>query len=204
VLPHALNTGVIRVTLKHETLLRAWMELLDSDTYRTAQGLHWASRPKHMLSDQDALTALLGSVEFANIPLRVLQRGRDIIQYFGFSAYTTAERLRNLFFGTPLFLHCQGWKPWEARASSAEYWGAKAFLRQLLLDLAPYQLIAQRYADRLGQPVPWLEKRSRTACFLLLLGCGKPALTGLPLAVLLDLARGLKRLAGVLAGRRRA
>jgi hypothetical protein len=196
-----LNSAVIRVTQKHVPLLRKWMEMLDSEDYRAAQNLNWVNRPKHMLSDQDSLSALLGSTGFAHIPIQVLQRGRDIIQYFGFSGYTTLERLRNLFFGEPAFVHCQGWKPWEQRPSSPEFTGARAFLMELLMDLSPYCMIAQSYADRLAEPIPWLGARSRTARILQLVGCGVPALTGFPLAVMLDLARGVKRIRKSLSGR---
>src|SRR5262249_5971923 len=61
---------------------------------------------------QDALTALLASQEYANVPLKILKRGKDIIQYFGSHGYTISERLSNVVFGAPTFIHSQGPKPW--------------------------------------------------------------------------------------------
>ncbi len=46
-----------------------------------------------MQGDQDVLTALLTSTEFADIPLKMLRRGKDIVQFDGVWGYTTTERL---------------------------------------------------------------------------------------------------------------
>src|SRR5258708_30228811 len=103
--PFVLNTGVIRGTKSHRALLSRWRELLESDQYTKVQHLNWRSRPSHMIGDQDVLTALLASQEYANVPLKILKRGKDIIQYFGSHGYTISERLSNVLIGGPTFIH---------------------------------------------------------------------------------------------------
>src|SRR5260370_24407737 len=103
--PFVLNTGVIRGTKSHRALLSRWRELLESDQYAKFQYLDWQCRPPHMISDQDVLTALLASQEYANVPLKILERGKDIIQYFGSHGYTISDRLSNLLIGGLTFMH---------------------------------------------------------------------------------------------------
>src|SRR5262249_26073640 len=110
-----LNTAVIRVTTEHYSLLQKWAELLGSEQYQRWQHVEWtetAMPPVHLVGDQDVLTALLASVEYSQVPVRMLNRGKAIIQYFTLKGYTTAERIRNLFTGVPAFVHSQGPKPW--------------------------------------------------------------------------------------------
>jgi len=80
VLPWAsLNSCVLRVTRRHYPLMKRWWELLQSDAYQRCQQKEWQKRPIHMQGDQDVLTALLTSTEFAHIPLRTLRRGKNIV-----------------------------------------------------------------------------------------------------------------------------
>lgn len=188
-IPYSLNTGVVRVTRHHVPLLNGWKALLETDAYRKAQTKSWRLRPKHMMGDQDVLTALLGSKEFSGVPLHLLMRGRDIIQYFGFSAYTTSERIRNLVSGLPPFIHCQGWKPWTVAANDRREKGLKPALKRLYIEISPYRYFARRYRSDLDDPVGWLENSSLAGKMMALLGLAHPALTGLPLAIFFDLAR---------------
>lgn len=129
VLPFALNTGVIRATHMHKPLLQRWRELLESATYREAQRLDWRLRPLHMISDQEALTALLSSMEFSNVPLKFLTRGDDIIQYFGPYGFTVRERILTLFGRSPPFIHSQGPnKPWAVNWHPVATASVKAYL----------------------------------------------------------------------------
>jgi hypothetical protein len=191
-LPYSLNTGVMRVSGAHVPLLNRWKDLLENDAYRAAQKDYWHKRPVHLMGDQDVLTALLGTEPFARLPIHVLQRGRDILQYFGFSAYTTRERLGNLLRGMPPFIHCQGWKPWSVLVGASQARDFKARLQNLYIELSPYSYAAEHYRDGLGEPLPWLENPSTAARIFRMLGLGRPALTGLPLAALIDLIRVAK------------
>lgn len=46
-----------------------------------------------MLGDQDVLTALLTSKEFSEIPIHILRKGRQILQFNGIYGYAVAERI---------------------------------------------------------------------------------------------------------------
>jgi hypothetical protein len=189
--PFVLNTGVIRATKSHRPFLNRWRELLESDQYARIQRLDWRSRPPHMLGDQDVLTALLASQEYANIPLKILARGKDIIQYFGSHGYTVSERLGNMLIGGPTFIHSQGSKPWSqnwqrrAPKSIRERW------ELLHLDLSPYTLAAWKYRDSLGLggDTAWMRSHTILSSFLRGLGLWYPPLVGLPFAAAADLFR---------------
>ena len=191
-LPYSLNTGVMRVSTPHLDLLKRWKAMLEDDSYRSAQKDFWHQRPIHLMGDQDVLSALLGAPAFADVPIHVLRRGRDILQYFGFSAYTTRERIANLLHGAPAFIHCQGWKPWSALAAGPRTTDIKSRLQNLYIELSPYSYAAESYRAQLGEPLPWLQNLSATARLFRLLGLRNGALTGLPIAMLIDLIRAVK------------
>lgn len=194
VLPTTLNSGVIRVTKHHIPLIQRWSRLLEDPDYRAAQKKQWYERPLHFMGDQDVLTALAGSKEFSHVPLHKLRRGAEIIQYFGFSGYTVAERVGNLVHGPPLFIHCQGWKPWQNPSVSFSLHHLRSYLRFLYIELSPYELEAQRYLDALGHVVPWLTRPSSSTRIGRYLGFNHPALVGLPMSAVFDLVRWSKGL----------
>ena len=145
VLPFALNTGVIRVTRQHQPPDDQMAELLESDEYRSAQRQDWHSRPLHMISDQDVLTALLASEEFAHVPLRVLMRGKDIVQYFGPYGYTLARAPRPSG-RAPTGIH--SFARGEALAldeKEPKRRSARNYLYDLYVELSPYTLTARKY-----------------------------------------------------------
>lgn len=179
VLPFCLNTGVIRVTGAHEALLRDWDALMRSPEYLAAQKLPLTERPVHLVGDQDALTAMLCGEAHAGVPLRLLRRGREILQIFGLKCFTVRERLQALRHGAPAFIHAQQFKPWRVYAGMS---GA----RKVYLDTSPYTMAAGRYRDELGENAAWLAPRSRWGRLLLRLGFGHPALAGAPIAVAVD------------------
>jgi hypothetical protein len=189
VLPFALNTGVIRVARQHYPLMIRWRELLESDQYRSAQLQDWHSRPLHMISDQDVLTALLASDEFAHIPLRFLLRGRDIVQYFGPYGYTLRERLTHIAGHGPAFIHSQGPKPWLWTKMKRKRRDAKNYLYDLYLELSPYTLTARRYRQALSEPSPWMAPHSLAGLTFRALGFWHVPLVGLPIAALADVVR---------------
>ena len=194
VLPFALNTGVIRVTRQHYPLMIRWRELLELDEYRSAQRQDWHSRPLHMISDQDVLTALLASEEFAHVPLRVLMRGKDIVQYFGPYGYTLRERLVHLAGRRPAFIHSQGAKPWLWTKRNPKRRSARNYLYDLYVELSPYTLTARKYRPALSEPSQWMAPHSLAGSAFRALGFWYAPLVGLPIAVLADLVRLTKPL----------
>ena len=183
-LPFTLNSCVVRVTANHRRLLEEWARCLRSDRYVAAQAGPYAARPKHLVGDQDVLTALLCRDDFADVPLRILRRGTHILQVFGLKAYSLRERATTLRHGLPAFVHAQGEKPW-ADASGGPL--ARAFA-----DTSPYKALARRYRDSLA-PHDWLRPRSTLGRALLLMGGGQPPLAGLPISAAVDLASFVRR-----------
>ncbi|WP_375396512.1 hypothetical protein [uncultured Sphingomonas sp.] len=182
-LPFTANTGVIRVTPAHRALLEAWHDLLQSDVYRAAQDRPWYERPDHLAGDQEVLTALLASRPFADIPIRFLRRGPDIVQFFGTAGYTLGERLHHLRRGLPYFIHSQGFRPWWPTPRPTS--GMAARFAWLYNALSPYTTLARNYAGALEDD-SWLKPPSRAAR---LFGHRKAPLAGLPLAIIADLKR---------------
>lgn len=188
-LPFTVNTAVLRVTRSHIPLLREWQRLLECDTYRSAQLLGPDQRPPHMFGDQDVLTALLTSEEFSDIDVKFLRRGSGIIQYFGLSGYTCAERLRNLVWGPPKFIHSQVFKPWVKFRTSRAIENARDLVDSLYLDLSPYTMAAIRYEHELPEPCRWARPQSKMAALMRAMGFWYAPLVGLPIAALADFVR---------------
>ena len=189
---HCLNTCVVRATRAHLPLLRDWLEWLNAPHYRQAQQSHWASRPDHLAGDQDVMTALLSSTH-GDVPVRILARSRDIIQAFGLKGYTLAERLQNLREGPSVFIHAQGYKPWQ---DNREGW-----VSQVYFDSSPYILAALRHQEALAGKTDILAPRTRMGAVLRRAGFGSIPLTGLPMAAAFDLAFALRHRIKRLTGR---
>jgi hypothetical protein len=199
VLPFTLNSAVVRVTRFHRPLLQRWRELLECQEYRHAQTLDWRVRPLHLISDQDALTALLTS-EFATVPLKTLMRGHDIIQYFGPYGFTVRERLFMLSGRTPTFIHSQGpRKPWNIVWESGARTSLKEYLHKIYLDLSPYTLAAIQYRSAIPTDTAWMNPHYFLSKVLRAIGLWRLSLVGLPIAILSDiyrLTKPLQRLGG--------
>jgi hypothetical protein len=188
-LPFTINSCVVRVAPVHRSLLLDWNDLLESETYRSAQTLPWRDRPIHMLSDQDVLTALLASSRFGDIPLHILRRGEGILQAFGPPGFTLVERNRVRRHGLPCFVHAQGPKPWLDPVGESMSW-----LRRAYRDTSPYLLCAAAI-ETAGAAPAWTKPRTRLGLFLRKLGFGRVWLAGMPLAALFDAARLVRSVA---------
>jgi hypothetical protein len=193
-LPFTLNSGVIRITTAHYSLLKRWRELLESETYCQMQSMHGNERPVHMFSDQDVLTALLASVEYADVPLKVLKRG-DIIQFFGPTGYTVAERVTHLLGFMPTFIHAQGPKPWMPSSNDIGERGRsqrmKKYWQAVYFDLSPYTVAARRFEAELQGTTGWMRSRFVLSAMLRSAGFWYPPLVGLPIAAAVDVARSI-------------
>ena len=78
-LPYLFNSAFLRVLPSHHAVLEEWARLMRTPEYQAAQRQPIHERPMHMIGDQDVLTAVMGAVPFADIPVHFLRRGRDII-----------------------------------------------------------------------------------------------------------------------------
>lgn len=195
-LPITVNSGVMRVTPHHRRLLDRWMELLRSNEYSRMQARPWHERPAHLLSDQDVLTALLGSAEFEDQPMHLLRRGLDIAQHHGPSGFSVGERLAALFKGSPPLVHCQGPKAWDYGSGDTMGRDKRRYYERLYLELSLYSAVAGRYADAVGLPMDWTRPSAWPAKLCHALVLGQPVLRGLPLAVFDTVVKSLLRLAG--------
>ncbi len=184
-LPVTANTAVLGVGRAHQALLEDWARLLAQPQYRAAQPRPWRERPVHLLSDQEVLTALLGSTTYADVPIHWLHRGRDIAHLGGAAGYTACERLGSLFRkqGGPALLHAQGLKPWLPAS----------WHERIHLQLSPYTAEARCYADALDEDVRWMTTMDLVARVMRAAALGQTALQGLPLALADTLARGARR-----------
>lgn len=193
-LPFGLSSGVVRVTKKNYGLMERWWQLLQSEPYQQAQRTPWQQRQIHMLGDQDVLTALLTSKEFAHIPIHILRRGKHIIQFDGVYGYTLAERLRNLLGDGPSFVHSGAGKPWSEGWELDRDRFVREYIKKVYLDISPYTLSAIRFKDELGSKTDWMEPHFALSRILRSLGIGHAPLVGLPMAVFADLARLAKQI----------
>lgn len=195
ILDEAVNTSVLRVTTAHLELLTEWKLMLHRPEYVAAQADPWYDRPTQFVGDQDVLTALLSSRRFAEVPLAWLRRGREIIQYFGPSGYTTRQRLGNLTRGTPAFVHEQGGnKPWH-RGSRRP--GARGVVDELLVEASPYTVYAERYRDVIqaeAGEADWMDSRTFAGRLLRTAGLGSAPLTGLPIALAYSIRSAANRI----------
>lgn len=197
-LPFNLNSGVVRVTPNHLPLLQRWRQLLESEIYQQAKHQPYGQKPFHLFGDQDVLTALLASQEFADIPLRILERGTGIIQYFGIAGYTMPERLQNLFGGLPPFIHAQREKPWHRSLTPPHFRSRRNYLEFVRMDISPYCLAAAQYRSQLPEAdLTWMDAHSQAGKILRFLGFGNAALTGLPIALMYSLIRLIKQIRGI-------
>ena len=196
-----VNSGILRVTRRHQRLLEAWQLMLSNPAYLKAQSQPWYERPLHMIGDQEVLTGLLGSVDFQELPIRLLRRGADIAQCFGPAGFTPVERIRSIVGHSPAFVHAMGPKPWLRQSSAPpalklSIESMRNWYQFLSLEVSPYSAIASRYT-REDFGIEWAKPRSHIGKLLWWLGFGKFELVGFPVAVFDHLARRFRRLLGV-------
>ncbi|HYZ80092.1 MAG TPA: hypothetical protein VE571_02425 [Solirubrobacteraceae bacterium] len=193
-----VNSGVLVVSDRHRRLLERWQELLDSDAYVAAQQRPALERPLHMVGDQDVLTALLGSAEFADTQVHLLRRGLDIAQCAGPAGFTPSERLASLGGRSPALYHSVGVKPWQHGAAwrfgTTRRSRARARYEDLHLRLSPYTVVARRFAHAAGLSLDAVAPRNRIERALVRIGNRWPQLPELPLTVIDISVRRLRRL----------
>jgi hypothetical protein len=186
-MPCTINSGVLRVTPEHVGLLKAWQLMLQHPIYARAQALPWYDRPLHMITDQEALTALLGSQPYASIPMALLRRGVDIAQCMGPGGFTPWERVRALRSGLPGLIHSMGIKPWTKEAMpprlqlNLQTW--RKYYDYLHMELTPYVSTARKYGPALKEDISWMKLKSKTARVMTAIAAHSPILQEFPLSL---------------------
>ena len=192
-LPWTALAGVVRATPAHRRLLERWKELMEDPVYLRVQDQPWYERPMHMLGDSEVLTAVLGSKEFSDVPVRLLRRGREIINNLGPAGYTVGERLYNVRHGLAALVPSMGVKPWQFDNVPSWSRERKRYYQLVFLELSPYVHLARQYRDEMGEPCDWMDVRTAPARFFRAITRGEPSLQGLPQAALDSVVRRTKR-----------
>jgi hypothetical protein len=153
-----LNSSVIRVTRDHEAFLFAWRQVLLDEAYVAEQSKPVAARNQHLLSDQDALSALLASEAFAAIPVVRLTHSKEILQHHGAGAYRLKHRWSNLKQGMPPLIHAMGSvKPWRMPDRPSLFRSLRDYYERTYLELSPYVHYARQYRPHLDENTSWLD-----------------------------------------------
>ena len=199
VLTSTVNTGLIRLAKVHRHLIEHWASIMDSPEYLAAQQLSPTRRPIHYFGEQEVLTGLLCSSQYADIDVVQFRRGTDIAQCCGPSGYTLRERLQARG-KLPLLVHSQGMKPW----SKAQLRGQSSFPRRVMsyyqamhLDLTPYNIAALEYRDQLAEDVSWMEPATALGQGLSWLFKDHPILSEAPLTAVDSAQRKFRRIFGI-------
>ena len=199
--PRTMNTCILRVTKAHRPLLARWNQMLSNPDYLEAQSKPTHERPFYFYGDQDAFTALLGSAEFANVPVSYLRRGRDLVHAGGARTYSLKERLAGLFHRIPPFIHTQWSKPWIVlNPTTYPLPGRFWFYHRIILEASPYVALARTYRRTLGMESSWMTYSSLPGRILRILGLGHFALRGMPLTAVATTVAGFNKLKGQPAG----
>jgi hypothetical protein len=137
-------------------------------------------RDHHMLSDQDALSALLASADFKDIAVRRLLHGSEILQHHGAGAYGLRQRWQNLTDGLPPLLHAMGSvKPWQATSHPRLLAHPRDYYERNYLELSPYLHVAREYRSLIGDETSWMDIQTLTGKLGSLTALNHPSLKGL-------------------------
>jgi hypothetical protein len=157
-LPGPLNSSVVRISPHHRNLLKAWQQILLGEDYLAGQAKPVPLRNQHMLSDQDALSALLASEQFAGIPVLRLAHATHILQHHGAGAYRLKHRWSNVTQGMPQLIHAMGSvKPWRMPKRPSFFGSMRDYYERTYLELSPYVHYAREYRARLDEDTSWLD-----------------------------------------------
>jgi hypothetical protein len=178
-LPGPLNSAVMKVTDRHTSLLKAWHSLLSTKSYLAEQAKPVQQRNRHILGDQDGLSALLASEEFAGFPVRRLRHASEILQHHGAGAYGPAQRWETLKGGLPPLVHAMGTvKPWKMPERPSLMRQPRDYYERLYLELSPYVHLARQYHSQMREQTEWLSVRTTAGRLGTILGLNQPALKG--------------------------
>jgi hypothetical protein len=174
-----LNSAVVRVTRRHRELLSTWQQLVSQESYLREQQKPAEDRNHHLLSDQDALSAILASENFKNIPVRRLFHSSEILQHQGAGAYGLRHRWQNLQTGLPPLLHAMGKiKPWRAPVHPRLAREFRDYYERTYLELSPYVHIARQYRSSLDEDTSWTDIQTVAGRLGSIAALGHPCLKG--------------------------
>jgi hypothetical protein len=180
-----MNTGVVSVTQEHTALLAAWQRLMSKEWYVAEQKLPVDERNRLALGDQDVLSALLASEEFAAVPLELLRHGSEILHHHGAGAFAGAERWKCVLHGIPPLLHAMGsTKPWLMQHRPQLCKAPRAYYERYYLEMSPYVHLARTYRSLMDEDCSWMDVQTAPGRLSAMLLRVHPALAGVSQAVL--------------------
>lgn len=178
-LPGPLNSSVVRVTQQHQPFLEAWRQVLLLEAYVAEQGKPIADRNQHLLSDQDALSALLASERYSAIPVVRLAHSKEILQHHGAGAYRIKHRWSNLKQGMPQLIHAMGSvKPWRMPDRPSFFGSLRDYYERTYLELSPYVHYARQYRSHLEEDARWLDIQTVTGRVGSMIAFNRPQMKG--------------------------
>ncbi len=180
-----VNTAVLSVTQQHATLLAVWQRLMSEEWYITEQKLPVEKRNSLALGDQDLLSALLASEEFASVPLELLRHSSEVLHHHGAGAFAGPERWKSLRRGVPPLLHAMGTiKPWLVQHRPRLRKDARNYYERYYLEMSPYVHAARSYRHLMEEDCSWMDVQTAPGKFSAALLRVHPALAGVSQALL--------------------
>jgi hypothetical protein len=143
-----VNTCVMRMTPRHEPLVRKLLECMKDPFFREQTETPPARRMIKWHYDQTIMEMLLTTADdgwTSAIPVRLIPAGSGVIQELGVTRYDLRDRLLNgLGWNRPWIVHCLGLKPWDPSPRTRSYRAASVF-----------SAFAETYRDEVEEPMPW-------------------------------------------------
>ena len=183
---YTLNTCVVRATKVHRPFLLEWAKYLQHPDYVHWQYQGFAQRPIHLAGDQDIFNALIGSEQFADLPVIVMRSGREIIHSGGMRTFSLNARIRSMLAPKPYFIHSLGAKPWIVLRERQRNATMREWLTMVTQELSPYVALAGKSQYRQLEPYYWLIKKSAFSRFCIAVSCGHFGLRGVVLTALAE------------------
>jgi hypothetical protein len=179
-LPGPLNSSVVRVSQVHTELLSAWIDMVASPSYLAEQARPVSQRNPHQLGDQDALSALLASERFAEVPVYRLRHASEILQHHGAGAYGPLQRMSNVAHGMPPLIHAMGTvKPWMMKEQPKLFASPRDYYERAYLELSPYVHFARQYRSQIQEDAAWLDIHTLAGRLGTCAALNRPAMKGL-------------------------
>jgi len=167
-----VNTCLMRVTPRHEPLLRKLLAFMDTPFFREQTGTPSLQQTVNWHHEQTIIELLLttGSADWTpDTPVHLVPAGSGVIQEMGVTRYSLTDRLRNgLGLNSPWAVHCLGPKPWNPDPRARSVRAASVFCA-----------FAALYRDEVDEPVPWLSATTWSGRVARLASLGQPHWVGI-------------------------
>ncbi len=167
-----VNTCVMRMTPRHEPLLRKLMECMAAPFFRDQTGTPGERRMIKWHYDQTIMEMLLTCGDATWTPtatVELIPAGSGVIQELGVTRYSVKDRLRNgVGLNLPWLVHALGLKPWDSNPRTRSVRAASVF-----------SAFAEKYRDEVDEPMPWANASGLSSRIARMLSLGQPHWMGI-------------------------